>query len=53
MTKSNFNLQLNHIRAMWGLRQGTSLIWTDDGLCPVGYINVIQQPPVNDNEAKP
>lgn len=47
-----FNFQLNHIRAMWGLRKGTTIIFNKLDLIPVGYMNLFQQPAVNDNETK-
>ena len=49
-----FNLVLTQFRMDLGLRDGTSIIWSESiGLISVGYLNIIQEPPVNDNEAKP
>lgn len=51
----NFNLILTQFRMDLGLRDGATIIWNGNSntLLAVGYLNIIQEPPVNDNEAKP
>lgn len=46
------NEELNHVRAMWGLRKGTTLIFNAYDLEAIGYMCAIYLPIANDNEAK-
>ena len=53
MSVSIFDFQINHIRFMWGLRKGVTIIYNNQDVIPVGYMNLFQQPAANDNEVKP
>lgn len=49
--KDKFNFELDQIRKMWGLSQGTTLILDGLAIIPVGYMLILKTP-VNDNKAK-